>query len=97
MPGNWVIQSLKRSLFFWGFFFFFQIPSNSFNLQHLVLALDAGEYVELCNEQRPSQTTVSTLLQRRTERQNILTGLNSDQDVTRVQLRFTMHSTSSGN
>lgn len=57
MPGNWVIYSLKCSLLF---FFFFQIPSNSFNLQHLAFAfaLDAGEYVELCNKKRLSQTTV---------------------------------------
>ena len=42
------------------FLFFFQIPSNSFNLQHLAFAfaLDAGEYVELCNKKRLSQTTV---------------------------------------
>lgn len=33
--------------------FFFQTPSNSFNLQHLTFAfaLDAGEYVEQCNKQ----------------------------------------------
>lgn len=33
---------------------FFQIPSNSFNLQHLAFAfaLDAGEYVEQWNKQK---------------------------------------------